>query len=210
MRTALLIPVFQELIRNRRPLRNRKQHTGFLKIKHSLVDKERETPLIREKANKVRNKEKLLLHATEFQLLKIVSVQFSSVAQSCPTLCDPINHSTPGLTVHHQLPEFTKLMSISASVIPFSSHLQSSTHLLKYNLHIIKCPHSEYAATAAKSLQSCPTLCDPMNRSMPGLTVHHQLPEFTQTLQLVASNRTESPAPAKASLRKEGGFFPRW
>ena len=29
--------------------------------------------------------------------------------------------------------------------------------------------------------QSCPTLCDPMNRSMPGLTVHHQLPEFTQT-----------------------------
>ena len=30
--------------------------------------------------------------------------------------------------------------------------------------------------------QSCPTLCDPMNRSMPGLPVHHQLPEFTQTL----------------------------
>ena len=34
-------------------------------------------------------------------------VQFSSVAQSCPTLCDPMNHSTPGLPVHHQLPEFT-------------------------------------------------------------------------------------------------------
>ena len=33
------------------------------------------------------------------------SVQFSSVAQSCPTLCDPRNHSTPGLPVHHQLPE---------------------------------------------------------------------------------------------------------
>ena len=31
-----------------------------------------------------------------------------SVAQSCPTLCDPINHSTPGLPVHHQLPEFTQ------------------------------------------------------------------------------------------------------
>ena len=29
--------------------------------------------------------------------------------------------------------------------------------------------------------QSCPTLCDPMNRSTPGLSVHHQLPEFTQT-----------------------------
>ena len=36
------------------------------------------------------------------------SVQFSSVAQSCPTLCDPMNCSTPGLSVHHQLPESTQ------------------------------------------------------------------------------------------------------
>ena len=35
-------------------------------------------------------------------------VQFSSVAQSCPTLCDPMNRSTPGLLVHHQLPESTQ------------------------------------------------------------------------------------------------------
>ena len=34
------------------------------------------------------------------------SVQFSSAHQSCLTLCDPMNHSTPGLPVHHQLPEF--------------------------------------------------------------------------------------------------------
>ena len=38
----------------------------------------------------------------------ILSVQFSSFAQSCPILCDPLNHSTPGLPVHHQLPEFTQ------------------------------------------------------------------------------------------------------
>ena len=38
----------------------------------------------------------------------LLIVQFSSVAQSCPTLCDPMNHSTPGLPVHHQLPEFTQ------------------------------------------------------------------------------------------------------
>ena len=38
----------------------------------------------------------------------IASVQFSSVAQSCPTLCDPMNRSTPGLPVPHQLPEFTQ------------------------------------------------------------------------------------------------------
>ena len=37
------------------------------------------------------------------------------------------------------------------------------------------------AAAAAKSLQSCPTLCNPMNRNTPGLPVHHQLPESTQT-----------------------------
>ena len=36
------------------------------------------------------------------------SVQFSSVAQSCPTLCDPMDCSTPGFPVHHQLPEFTQ------------------------------------------------------------------------------------------------------
>ena len=39
---------------------------------------------------------------------RLSSVQFSSLAQSCPTLCDPMNHSTPGLPVHHQLPEFTQ------------------------------------------------------------------------------------------------------
>ena len=49
------------------------------------------------------------------------SVQFSSVAQSCPTLCDPMNRSTPALPVHHQLPSSLKLMSIE-SVMP-CSHL---------------------------------------------------------------------------------------
>ena len=37
-----------------------------------------------------------------------ISVQFSSVSQSCPTLCNPMNRSTPGLPVHHQLPGFTQ------------------------------------------------------------------------------------------------------
>ena len=35
-------------------------------------------------------------------------LQFSSVTQSCPSLCDPMNHSIPGLPVHHQLPESTQ------------------------------------------------------------------------------------------------------
>ena len=49
------------------------------------------------------------------------SFQFSSVTQSCPTLCDPMNCSTPGLPVHHQHPASLKLRSIE-SVMP-SSHL---------------------------------------------------------------------------------------
>ena len=51
------------------------------------------------------------------EFLSAPSVQFSSVAQSCPTLYSPMDHSTPGLPVHHQL----KLMSIK-SVMP-SNHL---------------------------------------------------------------------------------------
>ena len=51
----------------------------------------------------------------------MTKTQFSSVAQSCPTLCDPMDCSTPGLPVHHQLPEFTQTQSIE-SVMP-SNHL---------------------------------------------------------------------------------------
>ena len=49
------------------------------------------------------------------------SVQFSSVAQSCPTLCDPMNRSTPGFPVHHQLLESTQT-HVLKSVMP-TNHL---------------------------------------------------------------------------------------
>ena len=58
---------------------------------------------------------------------QVSSVQFSSVTQSYPTLCDPMNHSTPGLPVHHQLPEFAQTHShwVSDAIQP--SHPLSST-----------------------------------------------------------------------------------
>ena len=67
------------------------------------------------------------------QIFFRILIQFSSVPHSCPTLCDPMSRSRPGLPVHHQFLEFAKLMSIesvmlsniSSSVIPFSSCLQS-------------------------------------------------------------------------------------
>ena len=61
-----------------------------------------------------------MLCFSEIHVLKS-SVQFSSVAQLCPTLCDTLNRSTPGLPVHHQLPEFTQT-HVFVPVMP-SSHL---------------------------------------------------------------------------------------
>ena len=54
------------------------------------------------------------------------SVQFSSVTQSCPTLCDSMNRNTPGLPVHHHLPEFTQthVHQVSDAIQP--SHPLSS------------------------------------------------------------------------------------
>ena len=60
-------------------------------------------------------------------------VQFCSVAQSCPTLCDPMDCSTPGFPAHHQLPELTQThvhrigdaIQPSHPLVPFSSCLQS-------------------------------------------------------------------------------------
>ena len=53
-------------------------------------------------------------------------LQFSSVAQSCPTLCDPMNRSTPCLPVHHQLPEFTQTQVHRVSDAIQPSHPLSS------------------------------------------------------------------------------------
>ena len=50
-----------------------------------------------------------------------IYIQFNSVTQLCPTLCDPMNCSTAGLPVHHQLPEFTKPMSTESMI--WSNHL---------------------------------------------------------------------------------------
>ena len=68
-----------------------------------------------------------LLISFLFWKIQFSSVQLSSVAQSCPTLCDPMNWSTPGLPVHHHLPEFTQTQTreprgISRVTAGFSSY----------------------------------------------------------------------------------------
>ena len=64
----------------------------------------------------------------------LLNSQFSSVAQSCLTLCNPMDHSTPGLPVHHQLPEFTQthVHQVGDAIQP--SHPLSSPSPPAFNL----------------------------------------------------------------------------
>ena len=69
----------------------------------------------------------------EKECVNHIKYQIRSVAQSCPTLCDPMNLSMPGLPVHHQLPEFTQthIHRVSDAIQP--SHPQSSPSPLAPN-----------------------------------------------------------------------------
>ena len=71
----------------------------------------------------------------------ILKIQFSSVTQSCPTLCDPMNLSTTGLPVHHQLPEFTQthIHRVGDAIQP--SHPLSSPSPPSVNLPTYKMCH---------------------------------------------------------------------
>ena len=66
-----------------------------------------------------------LRYSNEYEYI-YPSVQFSSVTQLCPTFCHPMNRSTPGLPIHHQLPEFTQthIHRVSDAIQP--SHPLSS------------------------------------------------------------------------------------
>ena len=73
---------------------------------------------------KVQNQSCYLLGRTLFLYLQnlwyhiFFSVQFTSVTQSCPTVCNPVNRSTPGLPVHHQLPELTQMHRVGDAIQP--------------------------------------------------------------------------------------------
>ena len=73
------------------------------------------------------------LHLWSHYLLRLWSpglyLQFSSVVQSCLTLCDPMDWSLPGLPVHHQLPEFTQTLSVGS--VMASNHLILCRPLLR-------------------------------------------------------------------------------
>ena len=98
-----------------------------------------------------------------------------------------------------------KSIDIFHIFVDFSKYFHKSRSL-KVN-HTIK--KYEFSSVT----QSCPTLCDPMDRSTPGPPVHHQLPEFTQTHvhrvgdAIQPSHRLSSPSPPALNLSEHQGLF---
>ena len=90
-------------------------------------------------------------------VMESISQSVSSVAQSFPTLCDPMNHSTPGLPVHHQLPEFiqTHVHQVGDAIQP--SHPLSSPSPPAFNLSqhqgLFKWVGSSYQVSRVLELQ---------------------------------------------------------
>ena len=71
----------------------------------------------------------------------IFSVQFRSVTRSCPTLCDPMDCTMPGLPVHHQLPEFTQthIHRVGDAIQPSHPLLSPSSPSLNLSQHQCLC-----------------------------------------------------------------------
>ena len=104
------------------------------------------------------------------------------VAQPCPTLCDPMDCSPPVFLCPWDFPGKNTGVGWHAllqgvfptqGLNPLLLHWQVGT----LPLALPGKPQLQFSLVT----QSCPTLCDPMNLSTPGLPVHRQLPEFTQT-----------------------------
>ena len=122
------------------------------------------------------------LHHTVLHSTLAAAAAAAKSLQSCPTLCHPIDGSPPGSSVHG----IFQARVLEWGAIPFSGLFGSPMQIMGWRPiwqdfdnpdQIIQASSVQFSSVA----QSCLTLCDPMNHSMPGLLVHHQLPEFTQT-----------------------------
>ena len=118
--------------------------------------------------------------------------------QSCPTLCDPVDCSPPGSSVHG----IFQARVLEWVAIAFAAAYPSDDLIFCSSIF----PSVQFSSVS----QSCPTLCDPMNCSMPGLPVHHQLPESTQTHVHRGSDAIQpshpllSPSPPALNLSQHG------
>ena len=147
------------------------------------------------------------------------------IAKGQITKCSPRCQTTPGDTLHNcRLKNLTSLalcsmpkhcilkVLFSFFFVPsyWNSLNQEVLHFVIFKV-VFKCLSKviQFSSVA----QSCLTLCDPMDGSMPGLPVHHQLPEFTQTHvhyvgdAIQPSHPLSSPSPPAFSLSQHQGLF---
>ena len=148
--------------------------------------------------------------------------------QSCLTLCDPADCSPPGSSIHGIL-QARILEWVSVTSSRGSSPTQGSNPSLLHILHWqagslpLAPPGKPTNVNRFSSVaQSCPSLCDPMDCSMPGFPVHHQPPKFTQTHvnpvgdAIQPSHPLSSPSPPAFSARENpwirgiGATLPVW
>ena len=116
---------------------------------------------------------------TEYTLSAVLCL----VTQLCPNRCDPMDWSLLGSSVHGDSPGKNTGVGFHALLQGIFPTQGSNVGLPNYRHLLYQLSHQKNPNISSVSsvIQSCPTLCDPMNCSTPGLPVHHQLPECIQT-----------------------------
>ena len=135
-------------------------------------------------------------------------------AQLCPTVCDPVDCSPPDSSVHGILNTGVGCHALLQGIFLIQGSNLSFLSLLHWQADFLPLYHLGRPSVQFSSVaQLCPTLCDPMNRSMPGLPVYHQLPESTQTHvhrvgdAIQPSHPLSSPSPPAINLSQHQGLF---
>ena len=147
----------------------------------------------------------------------------AKVTQLCPTLCNPMDYICVSVCVCVYCPWNSPGQNTGVGSL---SLLQGIFPTQGLNLDLPQCRQILYQRSYERSprrplssvqfssvTQSCPTLCDPMNRSTPGLPVHHQLPGFTQTHAhrvgdaIQPSHPLSSPSPPAPNPSQHQGLF---
>ena len=141
------------------------------------------------------------MHFNAYTIFKEYSVQFSSVAQSCPTLWYPMDCSMPGLPVHHQLPEFTQthVLRVNDAIQP--SHVLSSPSPT-FNLS----QHQGLFKWISSSHQVAKVLGVSASASVPPINIHGWFP-LGGTGWISLQSKGLSRVFSKASILRHSAFF---
>ena len=148
---------------------------------------------------------------------------FSDIRDSCPKqpracacgVCSIMSDSLQPLSVGFSRQEYCKGCHFLLQGIfpPRDQTHVSSIDYIAGRFFITRANWEALSQSVSSVAQSCLTLCDPMNRSTPGLPVHHQLPEFTQTPvhrvgdAIQPSHPLSSPSPPASNPSQHQGLF---